>query len=44
MEKLGSQNWIPTPLMAGLGLSGGRGGTETGPGIFAMVSAQGQQH
>lgn len=39
MEKLGSPSQILLPLMAGLWLSGGRGSTQRGPGIFVIETA-----
>lgn len=39
VEKLGSPNQILLPLMAGLWLSGGRGRTQNGSGIFVIEIA-----
>lgn len=39
VEKLGSPSQILHPLMAGLWLSGGRGSTQRGPGIFVIETA-----
>lgn len=39
LEKLGFPNQSLLPLMAGLWLSGGRGRTQSGPGIFVIETA-----